>query len=230
LPSGAAGPQLALIPAGTFEMGGDATSERPVHVVTIRAPLAISVQEVSQAEFKQYCDATGAACAQQPWSGDDYPVVNVSWRDAQGYVDWLSRVTGHRYGLPSEAQWEYAARAGQRTPTPAGNALSPTDAHFSMLTKQPSPAPRRQKFNQNAFRLQHTLGNVREWVEDPWSADYTAAPSDGSATRAASGDMRVVRGGSYADGAAALRFSARESLKENTRDAWTGFRVMREVP
>jgi formylglycine-generating enzyme required for sulfatase activity len=99
-----------------------------------------------------------------------------------------------------------------------------------MLTKQPSPAPRSQKFNQNAFRLQHTLGNVREWVEDPWSADYTAAPSDGSATRAASGDMRVVRGGSYADGAAALRFSARESLKENTRDAWTGFRVMREVP
>ena len=108
-----------------------------------------------------------------------------------------------------------AARAGNTGLVPNGDTLSPTDAHFSMLTQQIEPARRTQRFNANAFRLVHTLGNVREWVADGW---------------AASDATRVVRGGSYVDGAARLRFSLREWLPLSTRDAVTGFRIVRELP
>lgn len=231
LPSGKSGPQLALIPAGEFDMGSTAApTEQPVHRVSIREPFAISVHEVSQGEFQSYCDDTGRSCAAQPWSGDDYPVVNVSWQDARAYVEWLSRVTGFRYRLPSEAQWEYAARAGQRGLVPGGDTLSPTDAHYSMLTSLTAPAPRSQKFNENAFRLLHTLGNLREWIEDGWVENFTGAPSDGAAVSSSANDLRVVRGGSYADSTVKLRLSLRESLPSSSRDALTGFRVLREVP
>jgi len=230
LPSGRSGPPLALIPAGEFDMGSAAApTEQPIHRVTIREPFAISVHEVSQGEFQSYCDDTGRSCAAQAWSGDDYPVANVSWQDARAYAEWLSRATGFRYRLPSEAQWEYAARAGQSGLVPGGDTLSPTDAHYSMLTSLSTPAPRSQKFNDNAFRLLHTLGNLREWVEDGWVENFTGAPSDGAAVSSSANDMRVARGGSYADSAAKLRLSVREGLPSDTRDALTGFRVLREV-
>jgi len=230
LPDGAEGPQLALIPAGVFDMGSsESSTEQPVHRVTIHRPFAISVYEVSQGEFAKFCAQTRRTCPAQPQSGDDYPVVNVTWDDARAYADWLSSVTRYRYSLPTEAQWEYAARAGQTGLVPSGDALSPTDAHFSMVAKQTEAARRAQKFNQNAFRLVHTVGNVREWVEDGWSEDFTSAPTDGSASPA-KGALRVARGGSYADTAAKLRLSTREGLPEGTRDGLTGFRVVRELP
>jgi formylglycine-generating enzyme required for sulfatase activity len=230
LPNGTDAPLLALVPAGAFDMGStSASEEQPVHRVTIRQPFAISIYEVSQGEFKQYCEQTGKPCAQQPWSGDDYPVVNVSWDDARAYTEWLSAVTHRRYSLPTEAQWEYAARAGRTGLFPSGDALSPTDAYYSLLTKQTTAAPRSQKFNANAFRLVHTLGNVREWVEDSWATNFAAAPTDGSAVAAAKAPMRVVRGGSYTDGAARLRLSLREGLAPATRDTTTGFRIVREL-
>ena len=113
---------------------------------------------------------------------------------------------------------------------PRGDTLSPTDAHYSMLTTLTAPAPRSQKFNDNAFRLQHTLGNLREWVEDGWLDNYENAPADGAAVSTSARDQRVVRGGSYADMGAKLRLSMREGLPSDTRDALTGFRVLREVP
>jgi len=223
LPSGEEGPQLALIPAGEFDMGStESASEQPVHRVKIARPFAISVHEVSQAEFGLFCKHTGRTCPPQPWSGDDYPVVNVSWQDASDYAEWLSEVTQRRYRLPSEAEWEYAARAGQTGLYPSGDALSPTDAHFSMLGRQERPARRSQKFNPNRFRLFHTVGNVREWVQDGWRESF--------ATETVATGLRVVRGGSYADGAQRLRLSIREGLPAGTRDALTGFRVVRELP
>jgi serine/threonine-protein kinase PpkA len=219
-----------MVPAGAFEMGSAAASdEQPVHRVTIREPFAISVYEVSQGDFKQFCEHTKYTCAPQPWTGDDYPVVNVSWDDARAYAEWLSSVTRHRYSLPTEAQWEYAARAGQAGPFPGGDSLSPTDAHYSMLAKQTAAVRRDQKFNANAFRLVHTLGNVREWVEDAWAPGFAGASNDGSAMKLAQGAMRVARGGSYSDGAARLRLSMREGLPASTRDSTTGFRVVREL-
>lgn len=232
LSSGKNGPQLALIPAGEFDMGSvAAASEKPVHRVTIRESFAMSVHEISQAEFNEFCQETGRSCAAQLWSADDYPAANVSWQDARAYAEWLSSSTGFQYRLPSEAQWEYAARAGETRLVPGVDKLAPTDAHFSMLTNLTAPAPRSQRFNDNAFRLMHTLGNLREWVEDVWTDNYSDAPSDGAAViSSASNNMRVARGGSYADGAATLRLSMREGLPSDTRDALTGFRVLREVP
>jgi formylglycine-generating enzyme required for sulfatase activity len=227
----AEGPLLALVPAGSFDMGSTAAAEeQPVHHVTIRQPFAISVYEVSQGEFQLYCERAGKPCAQQPWPGDDYPVVNVSWEDARSYAEWLSSVTRHHYSLPTEAQWEYAARAGRAGFFPSGDALSPTDALFSIREKLAAPARRAQKFNANAFRLVHTLGNVREWVEDGWSQNFMDAPNDGSALELPQAAQRVVRGGSYTDGAARLRLSMREALPAGTRDVTTGFRVVRELP
>jgi formylglycine-generating enzyme required for sulfatase activity len=212
-------------------MGSTAASEeQPVHPVSIGAPFAISIYEVSQGELKQFCEQAKRPCPAQPWSGDDYPVVNVSWDDARAYTEWLSATTGHHYSLPTEAQWEYAARAGHTGPFPSGDALSPTDAQFSGTTKQTAPARRSQTFNANPFRLLHTVGNVREWVEDAWLPNFAAAPSDGSAVRAAQATTRVARGGSYADGASRLRLSLREGLPANTRDPTTGFRIVRELP
>lgn len=228
---GGEGPLLALVPAGSFDMGSTAASEeQPLHKVAIPAPFAISVNEVSQSEFREFCQHTGRSCASQPWAGDDYPVVNVSWSDASAYAEWLSSVTRQRYRLPSEAQWEYAARAGQTGPFPGGDSLSPTDAHFSTSVKQSGPARRTEKFKANGFRLLHTLGNVREWVEDAWVPGYAGAPADGSAVKPTAAGSRVTRGGSYADGSARLRLSLREGLPENTRDPYTGFRVVREIP
>src|SRR5262249_50414259 len=127
-------------------------------------------------------------------------------------------------------QWEYAARAGRTGLFPSGDALSPTDAYYSLLNKQTTAARRGQKFNANAFRLVHTVGNVREWVDDAWATNFASAPTDGSALKSAKPTMRVVRGGSYTDGAARLRLSLREGLAPNTRDTTTGFRIVRELP
>jgi len=223
---------MAVVPAGTFDMGSTAASEeQPVHHVTISQPFAVSVYEVSQGEFKQFCDATHRACAAQPWTGDDYPVVNVSWDEARAYADWLTSVTHHHYALPTEAQWEYAARAGSTGLYPNGDTtLSPTDAYYSVAKEQTVAARRSQRFNANAFRLEHTIGNVREWVDDVWVQNFTGAPDDGTAVRSSGAAMRVVRGGSYADSAARLRLSLREGLAPSTRDVTTGFRIVRALP
>jgi formylglycine-generating enzyme required for sulfatase activity len=229
--SGEAGPQLALIPSGAFDMGSDrVATEAPVHRVTLRKPFAIAVYEVSQAEFKLYCEHAGRSCAPQPWSGDDYPEVGVSWNDAIGYVEWLSSVTGQHYRLPTESEWEYAARAGQAGLFPSGDSLSETDAWFALHDAPSRPAPRSQQFNHNAFRLYHMVGNVREWVGDVWSKSFAGAPTEGSARTSGETGFHVARGGSYVDGASKLRLTTREGLPDTTRDSLTGFRVVRELP
>jgi formylglycine-generating enzyme required for sulfatase activity len=230
LKTGGVGPMLAVVPAGTFKMGNAAeAAERPVRSVSIGAPFAISVYEVSQAEYRIFCERTGRSVPAQPWSGDDFPVVKVSWNDAQEYVRWLSAATGERYRLPTEAEWEYAARAGVTGLFPSGDTLSPTDAWFSTGKQRlDTPARRSQQFNRNKFQLFHMVGNVREWVQDPWAAHYNGAPADGSA-RKADGEARVVRGGSYVDSATKLRLTTRESLAASASDALTGVRVVREV-
>ena len=231
LSAGEAAPELALIPAGVFSMGSTVTAtEGPVHSVTLHKPFGISVYEVSQAEFRTYCQRPGHACAPQPWTGDDYPVVNVSLSDAHAYVEWLSATTGQHYRLPTEAEWEYAARAGQTGLYPSGDSLAATDAWFALHGAPTGAARRSQQFNRNAFRLYHMIGNVREWVDDVWSGDFEGAPTDGSARATGQSGMHAVRGGSYVDNSAKLRLSTREPLADSTRDAVTGLRIVRELP
>jgi formylglycine-generating enzyme required for sulfatase activity len=229
LDSGDPAPLLVLIPSGSFMMGNsDSAAESPVHRVTLVHVFAMSAYEVSQAEFQLYCRTAGKACPQQPWTRDDDPVVNVSWQDAQDYAKWLSAATHQRYRLPTEAEWEYAARAGRTGLYPSGDSLSQTDAYFSMGETLSAPAPRSMRFNANAWHLMHMIGNVREWVEDGWSPTLAGAPDDGSAQQGDPG-TKVVRGGYYADSAVKLRLTTREPLAADTHDRCTGIRLVREV-
>ncbi|MGH8217749.1 MAG: formylglycine-generating enzyme family protein [Steroidobacteraceae bacterium] len=231
LASGGTGPLLAVIPPGAFMMGNTgAAQERPVHRVTLSHPFAMSVYEVSQSEYRLYCQSAGKACPAQPWTGSDLPVVEVSWRDANEYARWLSQSSGATYRLPTEAEWEYAARAGQTGLYPnGGDSLSQTDAYFTVTTTLTEPTPRSQRFNANAWRLMHMIGNVREWVADDWAQDFAAAPADGSALQGGNARIKVVRGGSYIDRAIKLRLTTREALPAETRDRLTGMRLVREI-
>jgi len=161
--------------------------------------------------------------------GKDYPVVNVSWVDVQEYLKWLTEQTGNIYRLPSEAEWEYAARAGTKTTYPFGDEVLITDAVFSDRKQLSSPLPKTDRsINRNKFRLYHMMGNVREWVADNWQDNYSAATNDGSLYENG-GQLRVVRGGSYNDNADALRSGAREKLTADTKDKFTGFRILQEI-
>lgn len=234
LHTGGFGPYMAVIPAGEFEMGSkSASQEQPVHRVEIPKPFAIAEFETSQAEYRLFCSNTKRTCESQPWAGDDLPVVKVSWQDARDYVEWLSETSGRNYRLATEAEWEYAARGGSAALFPSGEALAQTDAVFSGVTKATSPGSRNRQMyantsKENAPRLFHSIGNVREWVEDAWSPGYAGAPADGSARKSADTALRVVRGGAYADQEAKLRFTTREGLDPSTRDSLTGFRIVRE--
>ena len=231
LDSGDPAPLLVLIPGGSYMMGSsESAAEGPVHRVTLAHDFAMTAYEVSQSEFQRYCRAAGKDCPSQPWTRADDPVVNVSWRDAQDYAKWLSGATHQRYRLPSEAEWEYAARAGRTGLYPSGDALSPTDAYFSMGETLSAPAPRSMRFNANAWHLMHMVGNVREWVEDAWNPGFGGAPADGSARSQGDSGMKVVRGGCYADAAIKLRLTTREPLAADARDRCTGIRLVREVP
>ena len=220
------GPTLVVIPGGKFSMGGEKTSEQPVHDVTIN-PFALSVREISYGEFQQFCEDKQYQCPKQPWVGKDYPIVNVSWNDAMAYTTWLTGMTGNTYRLPSEAEWEYAARAGTKTLYPFGEEVLISDAVFSDRKKLASPLPKTDRsINRNKFRLYHMAGNVREWVTDTWHDGYDGTPNDGSPHNDSGVSMRVVRGGSYTDSANALRSGAREKLQTGTKDKFTGFRIV----
>jgi len=231
LASGGDGPPMVILPTGAFDMGDDQTTEAsPRHRVTIVQPIAMSLYEVSFAEFRIYCSASGQTCPQRPWEDDDYPVVGVSWSEAGAYADWLSAETGYGYRLPTEAEWEYAARAGSDSPYPFGTEVTPSAARSSAGAPVDTPLGRQdQSVNRNDFRLFHMAGNVREWVGDAWHDSYQGAPADASAWEGGAGSQRVVRGGSYADAAPKLQSAAREPLEASGRDSMTGFRLVRNL-
>ncbi len=236
-------PRMTVLPVGNYMMGStDATEfwrsqfEEPLHRVRIRTPIAISKYEVTRAEYAAFADATRRAAAPcQAWDGeawvvdpardwrdpgypqeDDHPVTCVTWEDAQAYAAWLSSETGQTYRLPSEAEWEYAARALSETSryweaeaTPldacaAANVYDAVGAHahrFSWTSEvcrdgaaETAPVG---NFRPNQFGLYDVLGNVWEWVEDCWHDSYDGAPDDGSARRDGACTERVARGGSW---------------------------------
>jgi len=230
LMDGSTGPNLVVLPTGSYEMGSDSVeSESPPHQVEIAYHIAFSRYEITAREYELFCVATSLPCMDQPW-GDYFPVVSVSWEDATLYTEWLSETTGFHYRLPSEAEWEFAARAGTQSPYFFGDEITPSAAHSSDNGPVDSPLSRiDRKINRNPFRLYHMSGNVREWTQDSWYPDYDNAPGDGSARLLETEDLRTVRGGSYADPGTKLRSAARDPLERAHRDAMTGIRVVREV-
>ena len=163
------------------------------------------------------------------WGRDNRPVINVSWEDAQSYVKWLSEQTGHAYRLPTEAEWEYAARAGTTTAYSWGNDVGRNLANCDGCGSQwdeDRTAPV-GSFPPNAFGLHDMHGNVREWVEDCWNASYSGAPTDGSAWRSGDCGNRVFRSGDWLWFSGSLRSADRDSNAPGYRSNGNGFRVAR---
>jgi formylglycine-generating enzyme required for sulfatase activity len=236
-------PQMVVIPAGEFTMGSPPSEQHrgaeSQHRVTIASPFAVSKFEITFDEWDA-CLKGGGCGSYRPddehWGRGKRPIMNISWENAKTYVDWLSRKTGKNYRLLSEAEWEYAARAGTTTPFAHGDALSPGKANYdgSVDGTGPSDVNRRKtmpvgSFPPNRFGLHDMHGNVSEWVEDCWHEDYSGAPTDGSAWLDGNCNGRVVRGGSWEDYQGDLRSSARTGGAKDDQFYTDGLRVARSL-
>jgi formylglycine-generating enzyme required for sulfatase activity len=233
-------PQMVVIPAGEFTMGSPPSDQQAEtqHRVTIAAPFAVSKFEITFNEWGA-CVKNGGCGGYRPedqgWGRGKRPVINLSWENAKDYVNWLSRKTGKPYRLLSEAEWEYAARAGSVTPFSFGDTLSPSQANYDGSPDGSGPSEvNRQKtmpvgsFPANQFGLHDMHGNAWEWVEDCWHDDYTAeAPTDGSAWLKERCEGHVGRGGSWEDSQSELRSSARTGGYKDELSATDGLRIAR---
>ena len=255
LKSGGQGPEMIVIPAGRFRMGclnddchGD---EKQVREVRIGHPFALGVREVTREDFAGFVDATGRSIDNRCWvfSGEEWayrsdrgwrnpgfrqsgshPVVCVSWDDAKAYAAWLSQETGETYRLPSESEWEYAARAETATKYGWGNEIGANRAncrndHCGDQWKYTAPVG---SFPPNGFGLHDMHGNVWEWVEDCSNGSYAGAPSDGGAWRSGDCAKRVLRGGSWDSNPRFLRAAYRLRITSG-RGSSDGFRVARTL-
>ena len=229
-------PEMVVIPAGSFKMGCVSgidceDDELPVHEVKIDS-FAMSKYEVTFEEYDVFAKATGREWANdRDWGRGRRPVINVSWYDASAYAAWLSSQTGKRYRLPTEAEWEYAARAGTETLYSWGNDIDVNRANCDGCAGQwdnVKTAPV-GSFEANGWGLHDMHGNVREWVQDCWNKNYEDAPTDGSAWRSGDCSERVVRGGSWFWGPIKLRSAYRRSNETDTRYSMIGFRIARDL-
>jgi len=225
---------MIALPPGSFTMGsnGGDPSEHPAHTVKIGYSFAISRFEVTVAEWKA-CHAAG---------GCDYlpnrkgmtatsPIYNLSWLDAVKYSKWLSKTTGKNYRLPTEAEWEYAARAGTKTEYWWGDEIGQGMANCKNCggewnRKRPASV---DTFDANAFGLQGMNGSVWEWVADCWFDSYAGAPGDGSARDRKACQSRVLRGGSWRNDASYARSASRFNYDNDVRYVLNGFRVARDM-
>ncbi|VFU10024.1 conserved exported protein of unknown function [Methylocella tundrae] len=229
----AACPELVIVPAGDFAMGSqDFAAEQPVHSVTIGRPFAIGRVEVTFAQWDA-CIADGGCAGWRPddrgRDHNDGPVGEVSWSDAHRFLDWLSRKSGHPYRLPSEAEWEYAARAGALTRFWWGDEAGSGHANCRGCGGAGLPSPA-GSYTANAFGLFDTAGNIAEWVEDCWSENYEGAPRDGGVAHDGPCKQRVVRGGSFDAGPRYVRSASRFLYDAELRYYTNGFRVVRDLP
>ena len=229
---------MVVIEAGRFVMGclsddDCASNETPVREVVI-ASFALSKHEVTFAQWGA-CVSSGGCGGHRPddrgWGRADRPVVNVNWEDAQSYVSWLSRETGGEYRLPTEAEWEYAARAGSATRYNWGNETGVNRANCEGCgsrwdNKETAPVG---SFPANAWGLHDMHGNVWEWVQDCWNGSYAGAPVDGSAWLSGNCSVRVLRGGSWDLNPRFLRAALRIRLTTGNRFVDRGFRVARTL-
>lgn len=219
---------MVVLDTGSFTLGSDLEqTEQPPTQVTIGYPVAIAMYEISNREFAVFCADTAQDCPNHNNADENSPVVNVTWQQATHYAEWLREQTGKNYRLPSEAEWEYAARGGTDSRYPFGDNLLVSQARFSRPGQSESaPLPNSYRsINANNFGLYHMVGNVREWVADVWQDHHDQQIAQGDARPGSPNSNRVVRGGSYSDTAWELRSSARLGLPPDTADRHTGFRV-----
>ena len=218
-------PETNMLRGGTFVMGSNEdSSEKPVHQVSIK-PFAISRYPISVREWNE-C-AAAKACPFTATGKDEAPVTNVSWSDAKQFVVWLAGLTHKPYRLPTEAEWEYAARGGTQTRYWWGDELQPGMANCKNCTgagtaEQPIKIG---SFKPNPFGLYDMGGGVDQWVEDCWHKNYLGAPSDGSPWLENDCGSHVIRSGSWKNDARYVRPANRDSYDTNVRYPTHGFRV-----
>jgi formylglycine-generating enzyme required for sulfatase activity len=231
-------PVMIVVPAGNFIMGSPENesdreaSEGPRYEVTIAKPFAVSKFEVT---FEAWDACVAAAvCPRVPdrWGRGEMPVINVSWGDAKQYIGWLSWLTGKEYRLLTEAEWEYATRAGAMTRYSWGDDPGKGNANCDGCgsqwdREQTAPVG---SFKPNAFGLYDMQGNVWEWVEDNWHDNYDGAPTDGSAwLRRDDPSYCVIRGGSWRNDPQIVRAAVRRKRNTGVRFDTLGFRLARTL-
>ncbi len=250
LSDGSQGPELVVIPAGAFEMGSPSGekgryNDEQQQLARIAKPFAIGKYEVMFFEYERFAAATGRPTPNDHgWGLGRRPVINVSWRDAKDYADWLSQQSGRRYRLPTETEWEYAARAGAATSRYWGDDPNQgcADANAGDLDGKKvfvgwtvmqcrdgyiytAPAG---SYRTNDYGLHDMMGNVLEWTCSLYARDY-GAPSQ--SCQEPEGERQfVVRGGSWNDEPRNVRSADRHRNAPEFRDYYLGFRVVRELP
>ena len=241
LKDGGEGPLMVEIPPGRFLMGSPSDEperfddEGPQHEVIIQHSFALGVCAVTFTDYDLFCQTTQREFPEdESWGRAKRPVINVSWQDAQKYCAWLSGQTGCLHRLPSEAEWEYACRAGTQTPFSFGGSITPEQVNYDgnyaytggnkgQYREKTVPA---QSLPANLWGLHEMHGNVWEWVQDAWHGNYQGAPSDGSAWESA-GAGRVLRGGSWDYDARGCRSACRLNYDPDAQNYYTGFRCAR---
>jgi formylglycine-generating enzyme required for sulfatase activity len=234
-------PEMVVIPAGSFLMGSPPflPLEWPQHEVRFARAFAVGRYEVSFEEWDACVAAGGCGYtpSDQGWGRGRRPVIYVSWEHAQAYVLWISSKTGKPYRLPSEAEWEYAARAGTTTNYPWGdepgrnraNTDSRPWASVRAVFGFGTGTANVGSFEPNAFGLYDMIGNVWEWTQDCWHDSYECAPADGRPSETGDCGWRVVRGGSWNSGSVGARSASRSRYGPGHRVNDLGFRLARTL-
>ena len=225
--------EMVAIPAGRCMMGSKSrgSSGKPVHSVTVRA-FRLDKYEVTFEQYDVFAKATGRALPDDRGLGrGNRPVINVSWDDAKAFADWIGEQSGQKYRLPSEAEWEYAARAGSTTEYPWGASFDANLANGEGTAERDvfeysAPVG---SFPANAWGLYDTIGNVREWTEDCWHRSFAGAPTDGSAWSAGDCSQRVSRGGSWSEDSTSQPVWLRDGSVTTTHFVLQGFRLARDL-
>ena len=227
-------PVMIRLPGrASFMMGSNAgdPSEKPAHQVTIGAPFAIGKYEVTVEQWNACADADACPRISADANSKNGPARDLSWDNAQQYVSWLSKVSAKPYRLPSEAEWEYAARGGTSTRYWWGEQMRTGNANCKdcgQPWRQDGPA-NVGSFGANPYGLYDMNGSVWEWVGDCWHTSYKGAPADGQPWDEANCRVRVIRGGSWREGSDYMMSSTRFKYDASVRYSQNGFRVARDL-
>nr|VFK46954.1 MAG: Formylglycine-generating enzyme, required for sulfatase activity, contains SUMF1/FGE domain [Candidatus Kentron sp. TC] len=247
LRDGALGPSMIVIPAGGFLMGSSRDEpnhhpdESPLHHVEIPRIFALGVTAVTFDDYDRFAMDTGRRFPDDyGWGRGKRPVIFVNWVEAMAYAAWLGRQTGERYRLPSEAEWEYAARAGTTTPFATGHCIGTDQANYDGSVDYADCGAKTDVYREmtlpvgsfppNPWGLREMYGNVFEWTADCWHSNYHGAPTDGSAWGASASEdcLHMVRGGSWFNIPAYLRSAFRFWFYADVANNNLGFRVAKD--
>lgn len=236
---------MVPLPEGSFRMGDIAgvgeSDESPVRTVKVYA-FAIGRHEVTFEQFDVFARAVGRKPPQDRWGRGRRPVIDVTWLDARAFTQWLTEITGIAFRLPSEAEWEYAARAGEDAQYSFGEEVTALCEYANVAGSETTIGWRTEactdgyettapvgSFKPNDFDLYDMQGNVWEWVQDCWFRHHKRAPDDSAPREKSRCKERVQRGGSWFYGADEARVSYRTSGKEEEKSVTTGFRVAHDL-